>query len=113
MKRTNKQNKAIHKWFTMIAEQLNSAGLDMRKTLKEEIEIPWTGKSAKEFLWRPIQAAMYQTNSTTELDTKELTKVADTLQRHLASRLGQDIRFPSLEEVMLRDLYKDIDNLNQ
>jgi len=56
---------------------------------------------------------MFQSNSTTDLSTKELTEVADTLQRHLSAKLGQDIRFPSIEEVMLRDLHKGIDNLNQ
>ena len=36
-KRTLLQNRAMHKYFTLLANQLNEAGLDMRKTLKQEI----------------------------------------------------------------------------
>lgn len=38
--RTLTQNRAIHLWFTMLADALNDAGLDMRTVLKPEIEIP-------------------------------------------------------------------------
>ena len=46
--RTAKQNRALHLYFTHLADELNSAGLDMRKTLKPGVEIPWDGKSIKE-----------------------------------------------------------------
>ena len=41
-KRTNKQSKALHLMFEHIAQQLSDAGYDMKKTLKHEIEIPWS-----------------------------------------------------------------------
>jgi len=40
--RTTKQNSALHKFFELVAETLNSAGLDMRKALRADIDIPWS-----------------------------------------------------------------------
>ena len=40
--RTLQQNKALHKYFEILADTLNEAGLDARVVLKPEIEIPWT-----------------------------------------------------------------------
>jgi len=46
-KRTVQQNKALHVLFNLLAQNLNEAGLDMRKTLKPEVDIPWSGASVK------------------------------------------------------------------
>lgn len=101
--RTTKQNSALHKYFEMLANELNETGHDMRKTLKPEIEIPWTKESVKEFLYRPIMKAMYQKKSTTELSTKELQSVAETLQKHLVEKLNIDLDFPSIESQTYKD----------
>lgn len=101
-KRTNRQNKALHVLFNLLAGELNENGLDMRKTLKPEVDIPWSGPSVKEFLWRPIQKAQLTKESTTELTTVEIDQVFDTINRHLGERFGLHIPFPSIDEVMLR-----------
>ena len=69
--RTDQQNRALHLYFTQLAKILNEAGLDMRKVLKPSINIPWTAKSIKENLWRPIMKIQLGKDSTTELTTKE------------------------------------------
>lgn len=94
-KRTLQQNKAIHKYCTMLADTLNEAGLDMRKTLKPGVDIPWTATSAKEHLWRPIQDLMLDKESTTELDTKQVDEVYRVLNRHLSEKFGISVPFPS------------------
>ena len=48
--RTTKQNASLHKYFQLLSDSLNDAGLDMRRTLKEEIDIPWTPANVKEHL---------------------------------------------------------------
>lgn len=101
-KRTNQQNKALHVLFQLLANTLNEAGLDMRQTLKPEIEIPWSGPSVKEFLWRPIQTTQLQKKSTTELTTVEIDQVFDTINKHLGERFGLHVPFPSIEEIILR-----------
>jgi len=97
--RTIKQNRALHKYFELVAGTLNEAGLDMRKTLKPEIDIPWSKESVKEYLWRPIQKAQLQKRSTTELDRKDINIIYETLNRFLGEKLGVHTPFPSLEEL--------------
>jgi len=89
--RTIRQNAALHKWLQEVADTLNSAGLDMRTVLKEEVEIPWTGESAKNHLWRPIQIIMQDKESTADADTTEYTQVYEVITRHLQQRFGIDI----------------------
>lgn len=97
MKRTTIQNNAIHVYFRLLAEELNNAGWDMKKTLKESIDIPWSEDRVKEFLWKPIQDAQLGKKSTTELTTSEVDKIYETLNRHLGEKLGVYVRFPSDE----------------
>lgn len=101
-KRTNQQNRAIHVLFQLLADTLNEAGYDMKRTLKHDVEIPWNATTAKEYLWRPIQQAQLGKKSTTELTTKEIDAVFETLNRHLASRFGLHVPFPSIEFLIER-----------
>ena len=96
--RTLKQNKALHKYFRLLAETLNDAGLDMRKVMKPGIDIPWTAENVKLNLWKPIQEAMLEKESTTEMDTSDPSKVYDVLNRHLSEKLGIHVPWPHNEE---------------
>ena len=98
--RTLKQNRALHLMFDMLARDLNENGLDMRRTLKPSIDIPWTGESVKEYLWRPVQQAQVNKKSTTELTTKEIDLVFLTINRHMGERFGLRVDFPSIETLM-------------
>lgn len=100
--RTLAQNRSLHKLFQMLASELNDAGLDQRKVLKETIDIPWTAEAIKEQIWRPVQEAQLNKHSTTELTTVEIDQVFDTINRHLSERFGIHVAFPSIEEIILR-----------
>jgi hypothetical protein len=102
--RTSQQNKALHVLFELLANTLNEAGYDMKRTLKAEVAIPWEARTVKEFLWRPVQKAQLLKESTTELTTKEIDLVFDTLNRHLGETLGVHTAFPSIEEVIQQQL---------
>jgi len=93
-KRTALQNRAIRKFWSMLAEGLNNAGLDWRKVLKPEVEVPWSESMAGEMLWRPVQKAMYNTESTTQLETGHVKEVYETLNRHLSQKFGLHVPFP-------------------
>lgn len=95
--RTNQQNKALHLFFEMLATSLNDAGLDQRKVLKPSISIPWTKVAIKDQLWRPIQQALYDKFSTTDLlKQQEIDTIHATLMRHLGEKFGvEHIPFPS------------------
>lgn len=96
--RSSQQNRALHLWFTMLAETLNDAGLDMRKVIKEDVDIPWSCASVKEYLWRPVQKAMFQKQSTTEANRTDYTQVREVVCRHLADRFGiQCPDWPSID----------------
>lgn len=105
-KRTQAQNRSLHLFFTQLAEQLNDAGLDQRKVLKPSVDIPWTAIAIKEQLWRPIQKAQLHKDSTTELTTKEIDQVLDTITRHLGQKFGIQVIFPSIETIMWEDRIK-------
>lgn len=98
--RTLKQNRALHLMFDILARDLNENGLDMRRTLKPSIDIPWTGESVKEYLWRPVQQAQVNKKSTTELTTREIDEVFDTINRHLGTKFGIYVPFPSIETLL-------------
>ena len=98
--RTTVQNKALHKYCELVAQELNDSGNDMRKVLKETVDIPWTKESVKEYLWKSIQSVMIQKDSTTELSTDEVSKIYEVLNRHLAEKTGVHVPFPSSEDEM-------------
>ena len=83
----------------MLADELNSAGFDMRKTLKEQVEIPWEPHTAKEFLWRPIMEMQLGIDSTKELTTTDIDKVYNTLNLHLSTKFGVHVPWPSEEQM--------------
>ena len=107
--RTLAQNKAIHLMNTWIANELNNAGLDIRKVLKPGINIPWTQTAVKEFLVKPIMKVMYNKDSTTELNkrNKEIENLYNVLMRELGEKLGIEyMKFPNEEDLQRKRHYK-------
>ena len=100
--RTIKQNSALHKFFELVAEKLNDAGLDMRFVLKPSVDIPWGKESVKKFLWKPVQNALLGKKSTKELTTDEVDKVYNVLNRHFGEKFKMHQPFPSLESIKLK-----------
>lgn len=95
-KRTFLQNKAIHKYCALLAEAFNNAGLDMLAVLKvKKVSVSWTMISVKETLWKPIQMAIFNKESTTQLETHEVSQVYEQLARHLSENLNVNQSFPS------------------
>lgn len=94
----------MHKWFELVAAELRVSGIDMRKALAKDIEIPATPELVKECIWRVTQNAMFSKESTTELTTKQVIEVYEVLNKHLGETLHIHVPFPSLDELMLHDL---------
>lgn len=93
-KRTNTQNAAIHKYCDMLADKLNDAGLDMRVVLSHHADISWSMASVKEKLWKPVQMALLNKESTTEQSTVEVSAVYNHLSRHLSENLMVYVPWP-------------------
>lgn len=98
MKRTTQQNKAMHKYFTLLAEELNNAGLDMKHTLKPEVEIPWTPEMVKRHLWKPIQRIVTEKEHTADLASGEPNRVYEVLDKHISEKFGIHVEFPHEED---------------
>ena len=96
--RTIKQNKAMHKLFTILSDDLNTLGLEMKTILKPSYQLWWTPTAVKEHLWKPIQEAMYSKKSTTDLNSEEVSKVYEQLAKIIGEKHGVSISFPSVEE---------------
>lgn len=103
--RTPQQNRAMHLLFRFIADELNEAGLDMKKVLKPEIDIPWTERTVKEFIWRPLQKIVYGLKSTTELKTTQIDPILDIITKHFGEKFGIEIEFPSVK-ILIEKLNK-------
>ena len=93
--RTLQQNKALHKYFSLVAEALNDRQLTVKTIIKADIE--WNPLSVKSLLWKPIQEAVLQKKSTTELKRKEIDDVYDTINRALGEKFGIHVPFPTIE----------------
>ena len=101
--RTNLQNRAGHLWFTHISDELNSAGLDMQVVLAKRLGIMWTPEAVKECLFKVLAKAMYNKTSTTQLSTKEFSKVTEQLQAVLARDYGVNVEVPSVETQEIKE----------
>jgi hypothetical protein len=95
--RTITQNKALHRYFELLAEALNDAGYEMKAVLAvKSVDVPWNKETIKEVLWKPIQEAMTNKDSTTELNTVDVSEVYQVLDRHIAQNFGVHVPFPSI-----------------
>jgi len=93
--RTQQQNKAIHKLFNLVAEELNSRELYLVvKIGRREVKRLWTCEFVKEHIWRPLQRAETGEVSTTKLKTIDPANVYDHLNAFLSTEFGFSIPFP-------------------
>jgi len=92
--RTNQQNNALHLYLSRLATALNDSGQDMRRTIKQDVDIPWTADLCKEYMWKPIQKALYGVDSTTKPKSDQYSNIYETLNRHTSGKLGVGIQWP-------------------
>jgi hypothetical protein len=92
--RSGTQNRALHLYLTQLAEALNDAGYDMKRTIKKEVDIPWSLASAKEYLWGPVQKAVTGLDRTSKADSKQYSEIYEVLNRHMAQKFGILVPWP-------------------
>lgn len=101
--RTTQQNKALFKYLTELANDLNASGVDQKMFIDElkGWEIPVT----KEFLhhiWKLKQGKMFPgQTSTTHMETDQVTQVYEAVNNFTGTTFGVSMPFPSSEEQML------------
>lgn len=92
--RTLTQNRALHKYCSMLSDALNDAGFDFRTFIKEGIEVPFTPDLVKEHIWKPVQKAVLGIESTTEAKTSDYSKVYDAINLHLINNKNIFVEWP-------------------
>lgn len=98
--RTPAQNRALHLYFTQLANLLNEHGMTMQRTLQAAADIEWNATTIKECLFKPLMEAQLMKKSTTELTTKEIDIVFDTISKYLGENIGVHQEFPSIETML-------------
>jgi uncharacterized protein YdhG (YjbR/CyaY superfamily) len=93
--RTNVQNASLHLYCEMLASELNQHGFDMHKVLDNTIDIPWNQTLVKELMWKPVQLAMIDEESTTKANRKDYSEIYDVLNRHFSGKYGVHVPWPS------------------
>ncbi|KQC34002.1 hypothetical protein AAU57_12170 [Nonlabens sp. YIK11] len=98
--RTSRQNSALHLLFTIISSQLNEMGQEFTYNgLKgQQLSMMHTPDLVKNFIWRPIQIALFDIKSTTKINTEQINKIVDVLAKFFGDK-GMVIQFPSKEQI--------------
>jgi len=108
MIRTAKQNRALHKWYSLVAHNMKEQGLSMQQVLKPTYEITPTMTLIKDCIWRPVQKSMTGKQSTTEITTKELQDIYLVIDKNFLEKWQIDLPFPSAENLhLLEQLIKE------
>jgi len=103
--RTIQQNRALHKYFGLVSEALNDAGHDMKTVIKADVN--WTPEAVKEVIWKRIQEAMVNKDSTTQIKKSDIDTIYHVVNRLLGERFGIHIPFPSLDNMIFEQQLKD------
>lgn len=106
-KRTDSQNKALHKYLTLVAEELDRNGHTLQDVVKAitKVEIRPTMLNIKDVVWREIQKSQLGIESTTDLKKQQdIDKVYDVMNKWLGTYFEIHIPFPVDEEKQLQKL---------
>lgn len=106
-KATHEQQNALHLYFRWLAEALAEKHYDFREL---KIELQPTEHLVKEYMWKPVQEALYSKKSTRTLEITEVSGVYDHLNRALSERFGVSVPFPNKEDLAREKADKDFHN---
>ena len=96
--RSSSQNAALHVYCKLVADALNDAGLDFEQVFKHGYKVPWSDRIIKDHLWRPVQKAMFEHESTTKPLTTQYPKIYEYINGRLAE-FGVHVPWPTKREV--------------
>ncbi len=107
-KRSTLQNSALHLYFTIISTELTNLGITFNYSgIKgQNYEMPYTSEIVKNFIWKPIQIALFDFESTTKLTTNNINTIVDVITKFFAEK-GIQIIFPSIASFMLKETVKN------
>ena len=95
--RTLQQNRSLHKYLELLAEELDKEGHSLSEIVEkiDLAEIRPTKENLKVNVWHPIQQAMYGTTSTKDLTTAQVDRVYEAVNKFIGEQFHIHIPFPS------------------
>ena len=111
--RTLKQNRALHKYFTMLSTHLNDLNIEFTYDglNNHQLTMPYTPELVKDFFWRPIQLTLYGVKSTAKINTEQMNGIIDVISNFFAKK-GVYVEFPTNDLMISAELEKEIKNKN-
>jgi len=99
--KTDKQRRAIHKWFEQAAKVLNDNGIEkavvIQKLTTRGLDTQWTKESFKVDVYKPVFNAVAAKQSTEEANTMDHDICVAAIQKWAAQYLGVVLPpFPSI-----------------
>ena len=95
MKRTVQQNKSLHLWLHMLADELNASGQSLGDGKLVRLPVRYTAENLKEHVLKPYMNALWpEKDSTTQLNTVELQELYRDLDQIIAERSGVTVAWP-------------------
>ncbi len=105
LKRTSKQNRALHLWFTKIAHECRETGIDAKMLMSKTMSVEVNMEIIKG-MWKALQYALYKTKSTKELNKiEQIDKLSDHFIRFFAEKLHIELPpFPHEEITNIKNM---------
>lgn len=99
-KRSSLQNRSLHKFFVVIADELNELGMEFQYFgLKGEVlSTRYTTNIVKNHFWRQIQKTLFNIESTKDINTKQINDITDVIVKFFGDK-GVYIEFPNRESL--------------
>ena len=95
--RTNLQNRSLHMYFKLLAIAFKESNVTMPDLIElpfVEIDLSIDEDLIKKKLWKPIQKALIDEESTAKAKRRDYTEVYDTLNRYTSDRFGIHVPWP-------------------
>ena len=100
--RTNTQNSCLHLFCEQVSDELTDRGINFKMFFEEGFEVPWTMQIVKDNIWRPVQVAVCDQESTTKPLTTEYNKIYEYINLKI-SEFGFHIPWPSKDSLKAND----------
>ncbi len=99
--RSQKQNRALHLFFTIMSSELNELGAEfIYFGLKgQTLSTRYTPNIVKEHFWKPVQKSLFDIESTTKINTKQINEIIDVVTKFFAEK-GVVVMFPNIETLI-------------
>ena len=92
--RTLTQNGALHLYCRMVSDAMNDAGIEQQVFFKPGFQVQWNERTVKDNIWRPVQLAVTDQESTTKPKREQYSFIYEHINRKLSEH-GIHVPWPS------------------